>query len=102
MVVKWLSFADIHYNFRTSETLNLREQLLRFISDNNFQVNFVLIAGDCLYQVNSTTKIDETLDFIHKIVSYSGCDRTKLYITPGNHDVERTNERMHQINYYRH
>lgn len=98
MIINWLVFSDLHFQFKNPKTSNVRALLLDHIKNN--PAEFILILGDCFYQYKKGTEIKSTEDFIHSIVSAASCGKNNVYITPGNHDLERTELRLKSLEYY--
>ena len=75
--------------------------LKKDIVDLNLNVDFILMCGDFFYKGDvGEERIKECENFIHELMSNSGCDKTELYLTPGNHDLTRSGIRTVNINYY--
>lgn len=101
MIVKWLDFSDLHFEYTNVDTVNIRDNLLSTISDKELDADFILMCGDFFYQGKTDeSKIKACGDYIHKIISSAGCDKSFVYMTPGNHDLVRSNERNHLLSYY--
>lgn len=101
MLIKWLDFADLHFSYSNADTKTLRKKLKEDIVGLNLNVDFILMCGDFFYKGDvSEERIKECENFIHELMSNSGCDKTELYLTPGNHDLVRSDFRTHSINYY--
>lgn len=101
MLIKWLDFADLHFSYSNADTKTLRKKLKEDIVGLNLNVDFILMCGDFFYKGDaSEARINECENFIHELMSNSGCDKTELYLTPGNHDLVRSDFRTHSINYY--
>lgn len=98
MIVNWLVFSDLHFQFDDSKSEIARTRLLESIGEE--PVGFILIAGDCFHKYNNKLQVKKTGDFIHSIVSSSACGRSNVYITPGNHDLSRTELRLSSLRYY--
>lgn len=64
------------------------------------QQEFIIIAGDCFHKVNNNTLVEETTNYIHELISASSCGANNVYITPGNHDLIRTDVRLAILNNY--
>lgn len=101
MIVKWLDFSDLHFEYTNVDTVNIRDNLLSTISDKELDADFILMCGDFFYQGKTDeSRIKACGDYIHKIISSAGCDKSSVYMTPGNHDLVRSNERNHLLSYY--
>lgn len=101
MILNWLVFSDLHFQFENFKTSVLRDKLIKFLENNIQSTDFVLIAGDCFYGENKSGEtLTEATDFIHKLLSACACDKSTVYITPGNHDLLRTEQRLSTLSYY--
>ena len=101
MIVKWLVFSDLHFQFSNIESMIARDRMVEYIG--NEQVDFILIAGDSFYRYSTGMKesdIKNTIDYIHSIISAASCGKSNVYITPGNHDLARTKLRLSSLSYY--
>lgn len=98
MIINWLVFSDLHFQYSNFQSEILREKLLETI--NGKQQEFILFAGDCFYQYNKNKNTKTTIDFIHSIVSATACGKSNVYITPGNHDLIRTGLRLNMLSYF--
>ena len=41
MIVKWLDFSDLHFEYTNVDTVNIRDNLLSTISDKELDADFV-------------------------------------------------------------
>lgn len=98
MIINWLVFSDLHLQFKNFKTQILREKLIKLVAEQ--PVEFILIAGDCFYKYHKGMEIEATIDYIHTLCSASSCGKSNIYITPGNHDLARTEARLNILNYY--
>lgn len=103
MKIKWAQFTDLHYQYegKGSETKLIKSQLVKFLEDLQIELSFILISGDCLYKgAQSALDISQTAEFIHKLATVCGCDNLDIYLTPGNHDLIRSDARNNLIQMY--
>lgn len=49
MIVKWLDFSDLHFEYTNVDTVNIRDNLLSTISDKELDADFILMCGDFFY-----------------------------------------------------
>ena len=94
--MKWLHISDIHFNFKNYETSMLRDKLLKFLEKQK-DFDFILITGDIFFQYGKDVDEDEIADFIKNIRKACKCDPDKVYICPGNHDVNRKDEDRNKL-----
>jgi len=91
MTIKWLVFSDLHFKFENPDTVRLRKKLLDCLNKRKVQTDFILITGDCFYQGNfEEEQMENCQKYIEDILESSHCDRTNLYLIPGNHDLQRS------------
>lgn len=96
--MRWLHLSDIHFGFQGYESKNVRKKLIEKINKLNLQMDFILITGDCLYQFGKTTWDQKaTIKYIKDIVKACKCPNKRVYICPGNHDVDRDNESRNKL-----
>lgn len=101
MTIKWLVFSDLHFKFENPDTLRLREKLLDYLNKKKVRTDFILITGDCFYQGNfEEEQMESCQKYIEDILKSSHCDRTNLYLIPGNHDLQRSEQRTKAIKDY--
>lgn len=94
--MKWLHISDIHFNLKNYDTNTLREKLLFFLKKQN-DIDFVLITGDIFFQYGKDVEDEDVIEFVKDIVSACGCEIDKVFICPGNHDVNRKDEERNEI-----
>ena len=99
MIINWLVFSDLHFQFSNISTKTIREKLIEFIK-TEANAEFMIITGDCFYKANNKTDVTKTADYIHELISACGCGKNNVYITPGNHDLIRTELRLSTLSYY--
>ena len=69
MIVKWLDFSDLHFEYTNVDTVNIRDNLLSTISDKELDADFILMCGDFFYQGKTDeSRIKACGDYIHKII----------------------------------
>lgn len=91
--MKWLHISDIHFNYKGFDSTNLKSKLLNKLKQLNLQLDFILISGDCQYQYNTNqTTQRKLITFIKQVGKTCNCPPNRIYICPGNHDVNRHDE----------
>lgn len=97
--MKWIQLSDLHFNYENYDTDDLKKDLLRILGDIG-KVDFITISGDCLYQFQTSEQIEKDLKaFVNQITAICEVRKSDLFITPGNHDVNRNDiERQKRIN----
>lgn len=104
MNISWLVFSDLHFSYKNFETTELRDKLPEFLKKEKISADFILVAGDCFYQLSkniSDEEITSVSNYIHKLSTESACSGNhQVYIVPGNHDVIRSKDRLDLLRSY--
>lgn len=87
-IVKWLHISDLHLNKSGVETTRLREKLPLYLQSLGVKCDYVFFSGDLRYAPMGAYSKD-TVETLVKICNAVGVPISRLFITPGNHDVER-------------
>lgn len=92
ILMRWLHISDIHFNMKGYDSKKVQGQLLVKLHELNMQMDFILITGDCLFRFGEGA-MDTTavINYIKEIANACRCSYKKVYICPGNHDVDREN-----------
>lgn len=88
MRYRWLHLSDLHSICSGIRTDIMRDALIDEIKYLNKQLNFsfLLITGDIS---DKNQGYDDAKALIHRIIEASGLQMEKVFIVPGNHDVDR-------------
>ncbi|MBE5988096.1 tetratricopeptide (TPR) repeat protein [Lacrimispora xylanisolvens] len=95
--MKWLHISDVHYNPKSDgrSSKQLRKNLIKYLKDNNFNVDNVFITGDfrnALLQKNEDehSVACASVEFIKEVSASVGVINSEnIHIVPGNHDLTR-------------
>lgn len=97
-IMKWMHISDIHFNLKGYDAKNIREQLLVKLKELELKLDFILITGDCLFRFGKDSlNQKEIINYIKEIASTCGCSNRKVYICPGNHDIDRENGSRNEL-----
>lgn len=91
--MRWLHISDIHFNYKNYETEDLRNKLINTLKEVG-TVDFIVITGDILYQYDSNDKI---VYFVEAIRKACNCQKNKIFICPGNHDINRADNKRNEL-----
>lgn len=95
--MRWFHFSDIHFNFEGYDTKWMRERLVEYLKDFKApDASALFITGDFRFAPDKEFK-NETKEYIKKIQNCIGNENTALYISAGNHDLDRNESRTAQI-----
>lgn len=88
MKYKWLQVSDLHSICKNISTLIMKEDLLREIEilHKEEHFSFLLITGDLS---DKNTGYEEAEKFINEIIKKINVPLNRVFIVPGNHDVNR-------------
>lgn len=89
-MLRWLHISDLHFNDNDMSTVFLREELPAFLKRNNMYCDYIFCTGD-IRTANANPNIfpDEAVQYIKDLCSAVGITTDRLFIVPGNHDVDR-------------
>lgn len=89
-MLRWLHISDLHFNSDDMSTSALREELLTFLKRNIMVCDYVFCTGD-IRTANARPNhfTDEAAKYLVDICQAVGVDSDRLFIVPGNHDVDR-------------
>ena len=103
---RWLHISDLHFNDNDMSTVSLREELPLFLKRNNICCDYVFCTGDIrTANVAQNAFPDEAAQYLVQLCAAVGTTTDKLFIVPGNHDVNRDavgrDETVRKICYHR-
>lgn len=89
-MIRWLHISDLHFNDDDMSTTSLREGLLAFLKRNHMKCDYVICTGDIrTANADPNRFTDEAAEYLVDICHVVGVDSDRLFIVPGNHDVDR-------------
>ena len=90
-VIQWLHLSDFHFNLGQSYDANIvLEALLRdlpSIGSEFLPVDLVFVTGDIAFSGNQE-EYELAAEFFDKLLSKLSVSQDRLYVVPGNHDVD--------------
>jgi predicted MPP superfamily phosphohydrolase len=93
-IITWLHLSDLHFKEDASYDENIVLQALlndiaqRIVNDN-LRPDFIVITGDLAY-AGKKSEYDLATQFLNDLLSVTDVPRERLFVIPGNHDVDRT------------
>ena len=89
-MIRWLHISDLHFNNDDMSTNALREELPFFLKRNNITCDYVFCTGDIrTANANPNNFTDDAAKYLIGICQAVGVTTDRLFIVPGNHDVDR-------------
>lgn len=86
--IQWLHFSDLHLNQRGVETRRLRDRLPEYLEKLGVRCDYAFCTGDIRHAPSGEFSTDH-VDRIQRICGAVGVPTDRLFIVPGNHDVDR-------------
>lgn len=93
--MKWLHLSDLHFNPNVdgTDSIFLRNNLIKFLKNNGIVVDKIFITGDfrdALLQDDSDENAEIIAKYIFEIADSVGIkDVSNILLVPGNHDINR-------------
>lgn len=90
-ITRWLHISDLHLNTTEVESARMREQLPKFLLRNGIKYDYIFCTGDIRDSSGAHYKEPfPTADFLKNLCGVWNLPMEKLFIVPGNHDVNRS------------
>ena len=90
-VIRWLHISDLHLNKEGVENVRIRENLPIYLKNLPLQCDYVFCTGDLRYAPDGDYS-DKTLDILENICECVEVPLERLFVSSGNHDVDRDTE----------
>ena len=88
---KWLHISDLHLNTTEVESVRMREQLPDYLLRNGIKYDYIFCTGDIRDSSGEHYKEPfPSIDFLKQLCEIWNLSTEKLFIVPGNHDVNRS------------
>jgi predicted phosphodiesterase len=94
----WLHLSDIHFLPTTEwRDATVRDNLLDYVKkqlqDQQLQVDLIFCTGDIAFGALKDRPLSGQYamarEFFDRVLTLCGCDKTRLFVVPGNHDIDR-------------
>lgn len=91
--LSWLHISDIHFHASDSYSRKvvlkaLIEAMAKFRRDGQHRPDLIFVTGD-IAQSGSSAEYERATEFFDALLSAAELDKSKLFVVPGNHDVDR-------------
>lgn len=87
----WLHISDLHLRSSYDGDIvldKLLEDITNFLINNSFNLDFIVLSGDISYS-SKPEEYKIAFKFLDKLLEITHLDKNKLFLVPGNHDVDR-------------
>lgn len=86
-VLRWLHLSDLHIRLDQLDNIQLVfSRLRRLLQDEGLTFDLVFVTGDLAWN-GAKSEYDEAYKILNALLSTVGCKNDRLFIVPGNHDV---------------
>lgn len=87
--MRWLQLSDLHFGYDNNIVADMRYKLLDLMKELG-PVDYLFLTGDLRYAKNIPGGYPKDLTvFIEKLIHITGLSRERVFMVPGNHDVDR-------------
>lgn len=89
-MIRWLHISDLHLGSDGAVTAMLRDELPLFLKDEGLKCDYVFCTGDIrTANANPNEYTEDMAAFLKQICEAVGTTTERLFVVPGNHDVNR-------------
>ena len=89
-MIRWLHISDLHLGSSDFSTDELRDELPGFLKKEGLWCDYVFCTGDIKTAGPADHGYtDEMVEFLKEVCSAVGVSAERLFIVPGNHDINR-------------
>lgn len=87
-MIRWLHISDLHLNDCNFSSARLRDELPSFLRNKRMKCDYVFCTGDIRSaNVSPNSFTEDMADYMRNICHAVGVPIERLFIVPGNHDV---------------
>ncbi|MFA5925002.1 MAG: metallophosphoesterase [Methylococcaceae bacterium] len=107
--IGWLHLSDLHFlekhDWRDNPVLDKLCADVSLLKNAGLLIDLVFCTGDIGYGETSSNPLDEqysdAMSFFDKVLNICGLERNRLFLVPGNHDIDRSCILDSQTNFFR-
>lgn len=94
--IRWIHFSDLHLNLTGTETKRLRENLLEYLDTIVGKIDYAFFTGDIRHAPSGDFPSNAGKE-IENICNAIGLPEKRLFIVPGNHDIDRNCSKKNKV-----
>ena len=94
--IRWIHFSDLHLNLTGTETKRLRENLLEYLDTIVGKIDYAFFTGDIRHAPSGDFPSNAGKE-IENICNAIGLPEKRLFIVPGNHDIDRNCPKKNKV-----
>lgn len=98
-LLRWLHISDLHFHTKSGARYHediVQEELLKEIrrcqKDTEWRPDMIFVTGDIAHS-GKKAEYENATTFFDKLLSEAGLHRDRLFVVPGNHDIDRDRRR---------
>lgn len=89
-MIRWLHISDLHLGNDDMSSSRMRDKLLTILTEKIGHMDYVFLTGDIRTANMKDNRFTQGMaDFIKDVCSHCGIGTERLFIVPGNHDINR-------------
>lgn len=89
-MIRWLHISDLHLGNVEVESRNMRKHLPKFLTENFRHIDYIFLTGDIRTAgLKYPDYTQQMAEYLRKLCEVCGIGTDRLFIVPGNHDVNR-------------
>lgn len=92
-IFKWVHLSDIHFRISNVGGFNdteLKSKLPQYLKSHVQSADALIITGDFRYAPDVTDNPHSVCDFVKELYEALGLDSSRVFLVPGNHDLNRS------------
>jgi predicted MPP superfamily phosphohydrolase len=91
--ITWLHISDLHFRGGDSYDADvvlraLLQDVAERIESDGLRPDFIAVTGDLAFS-GKPAEYEQAAGFFDQLLATTGLDKQRLFVVPGNHDVER-------------
>ncbi len=91
--ITWLHLSDLHFKASPSYNANVvLDELLKDVTARvekvSLKPDFIVVTGDVTFS-GKPAEYELAVDFFDRLLEITGLSKARLFVVPGNHDVDR-------------
>lgn len=95
-MIRWLHISDLHLGNSDFSSSEMRDRLPEFIK-KHLPIDYIFLTGDILTAGPDAVYTTQMALYIKLICDTCKLSSDRLFITPGNHDINRNSEGRHKV-----
>lgn len=96
-MIRWLHISDLHLGNDDMSSTRMRDKLLTFLTEKFGNFDYIFLTGDIRSANVPDNRFTQSMaDFLKEVCKHCGVSVERLFIVPGNHDINRDVPERHE------